>query len=145
MGLGHGVHVALEIGAGQIVGQEIEGRAEEVLPFLGEVLFQGGLVAEQPVQAAIGPVLVGHARAGVEQHVHAALGEPFFVDEEFAARGEQAVDDEQFQDFVPRHVARVIGQRVAPEGVEAEVFPKLGGGPAVAEAAGRLYREGGRA
>ena len=107
------------------------------------MLFQGGLVGEQPVQAAIEPVLVGHARVGVEQHVHGALGKPFFVDEEFAARGEEAVDDEQFEDFVPRHVAGVVGQGVAPEGVEAEVFPELGGGPAIAEAAGRLHREGG--
>jgi len=63
--------------------------------------------------------------------------------EDFAARGEEAVDGEQFEDFIPRHVAGVIGQRVAPEGVEAEAFPELGGRPTVAEAAGRLHREGG--
>ena len=45
--------------------------------------------------------------------------------------------------LVPRHVAGVAGQGVAPEGVEAEVGPELGGRPAVAEAAGRLHREGG--
>lgn len=44
---------------------------------------------------------------------------------------------------MPGHVAGVVGQRIAPEGVEAEVFPELGGGPAVAEAAGRLHHEGG--
>jgi len=64
------------------------------------------------------------------------------VDEEFAARGQQAIDDEQCEDFVPRHVAGVIGQRVAPEGVQAEVGPELGGGPAIAEAARRLQGEG---
>ena len=65
------------------------------------------------------------------------------MDEEFAARGQQAVDDEQGQDFVPGHVAGVGGQGVAPEGVQTEVFPELDGRPAIAEAAGRLDREGG--
>lgn len=94
VGFGHGVGVALEISAGQIVEQQVEGRAEEILPLLGEGLFEGGLVGEQPVQTAIEPVLVGHAGIGVEQHVHGALGKPFFVDEEFAARGEESVDDQ---------------------------------------------------
>jgi hypothetical protein len=58
------------------------------------------------------------------------------VDEEFAARGQETVDDEPFEDFMPRHVAGLVGQRVAPEGVQAEVFPELSGGPTVAEAAG---------
>jgi hypothetical protein len=45
-GFGHGLHVALEIGAGQIVEQEIKGRAEQILPPLRQVLFEGGLVDE---------------------------------------------------------------------------------------------------
>ncbi len=65
------------------------------------------------------------------------------MDEEFAARGEQAIDDEQLQNFVPRHIAGVLGQGVAPEGVEAKVFPELGDGPAIAEAARRLDLKGG--
>ena len=51
LGLGHGVPIAREIGAGQIVEQQIEGRAEEVLPLRGQMLFQGGLVGEQAVPA----------------------------------------------------------------------------------------------
>jgi len=65
------------------------------------------------------------------------------VDEEFATRGQQPVDNEQFQDFIPRHLARVSGQRVAPEALEPEVGPELGGRPPIAEAAGRPHREGG--
>ena len=36
-----------------------------------------------------------------------------------------------------------LGQRGAPEGVQTEVFPEPGGGPAIAESAGRLHGEGG--
>lgn len=57
LGLGQGVGIALEIGAGQLVVQAINGRAEAVLPFLGAVLLSGGVVDEQPVQPAIAPVL----------------------------------------------------------------------------------------
>lgn len=64
------------------------------------------------------------------------------MDEEFAARGQQAVDDEQLEHFVPRHIAGVVGQGVVPEGVEVEIGPELGGGPAVAEAAGGFHGEG---
>ena len=85
---------------------------------------------------------VGDARIGVQQHVHRRLRKPLFVDEEFAARGQQPVDDEQLEDFVPRHVAGVGGQGVAPEGVQVEVFPEFSDGPTVAEAARRLHGEG---
>jgi hypothetical protein len=43
LGLGQGVGVALEIGAGQIVEQQIEGGAAKVFPPGGQVLFEGGL------------------------------------------------------------------------------------------------------
>ena len=107
------------------------------------MLFEGGLVRRDAIQTAIEPVLVGDARIGVEQHIHGGLRKPFFMDGKLAARREQTVDGEQFEDFFPRHIAGLASERIAPEGVEAEFGPELCGGPAVAEAAGSLDGEGG--
>mgnify|MGYP000661908548 CR=1 FL=1 len=142
LGLGHGLDVALKISAGQIVEQQIEGRAEEILPLLREVLFQGGLVRGDPIQAAIEPILLGHARVGVEQQVHGGLRKPFFVDGKFAARGDETIDGEKLDHFFPGHLACILGERIAPEGIQAQVAPELCGGPAIPEAARGLDSEG---
>jgi len=132
----------LSHGASQIVEQQIEGRAEKILPLLRQVLFEGGLLRRDPIQAAIEPVLLGHARVGVEQQVHRGLRKPFFVDGEFAARSQEPIDGEQFEDFFPGHIARILGERIAPERIQAQIAPELCGGPAVAKAARGLDGEG---
>lgn len=45
--------------------------------------------------------------------------------------------------FFPRHIARILGERLAPEGFQAQIAPALRGGPAVTEAARGLDGEGG--
>lgn len=144
-GLGDAGHVVFEVGAGEVVEQEVVGGAEEVFLFVREVLFEGGFVDEQAVQAAIEAVFVGHARVGVEQGVHGGLGEPFFVAEEFAARGQEAIDGEEFEDEVPGHVAGLVSQGVVPEGVEAEVGPdRVGWRPSNRRSGGARARRGSR-
>ena len=53
----------------------------------------------------------------------------------FAARIEQTIDGEQFEDFFPRLQTARTGETLAPEDMEAEFLPQTAGGPAVAKTA----------
>jgi hypothetical protein len=133
--------LAFKVGARQIVEQDVEGGAEQVAPFLGQVLLEGGLVRDDPVQAAVEPVLACHGRIGVEQEVHRGLREPLFVDVQFAARIEQPVDREQFEHLGPRHLAGFAGETFLPERAQAELLPGVTTRPAITETARLLDRE----
>lgn len=44
-------HLPFEVGAGQVVGEEAVALPEERLPARGDLLLDGGLVGQHPVQA----------------------------------------------------------------------------------------------
>ena len=56
-----------------------------------------------PVQRAIEPILFRHPLVTVQQRRHCCLRKPFFVDGKLAARRNEPIDRQQFDDFLPSH------------------------------------------
>ena len=79
-----GGRVAFKIGAGQIVEQHVELRAEEIAPAPAQRGAEGGLVFEQTIQTAIERVVLGGAFVRAEQIGAGGGGKPVPVGD-FAA------------------------------------------------------------
>ena len=141
-GLRHPFGGALEVGAGQIVGDEAEVGGEQGLPPGGQVRLERLLVFDQVIQAAVQASGFGHPGVAVRQHVHGGLREPFFVDIQLAARGQQPVDAQQLQHLLPGHFAALPAEPLPPEPVQPELAPQPGGRPAVAEAPRLAHPQG---
>src|SRR6516164_6934956 len=65
---------AFKIGARQIVEQHIKTGAKEIFPALSQMLFQGFLVLNHPIQCAIKPILFGHSLVNGGAKISRALG-----------------------------------------------------------------------
>ena len=117
------LRAALEVCARQIVEDDVEARAEEILPLRREMFFQRALVLDDAIEAAIQTVLVRHGAVAIQQHIHRRLREPFFMHKEFAARIEQTIDREQLKHLRPRHLAALSAEPLLPERIEAELLP----------------------
>lgn len=101
---------ALEASARQIVEDDVETRAKEILPLRREIFSQRALVLDDAIEAAAQPVLVRHGEVAVQQHLHRRLREPFFVNKKPAARIEQPVGREQLDHLRPRHLAALSAE-----------------------------------
>jgi hypothetical protein len=86
LGLGNLLSFALEVGAGEIIEQHVEARLKQLLPALPQVFKQGGLMLQNPIQAAIQPVLLRYREAGSQQIPHGALVKPLPVQPKLTAR-----------------------------------------------------------
>ena len=80
--------LTFEIGASQIVKQNVKMCGKQILPALSQMLEQLLLMLQQAVQAAIQPVLFRHREIGTQQIGHSGLIEPLAVHLELAARSQ---------------------------------------------------------
>lgn len=79
-GFGHRFGGALEVGARQVVEDDVEVGAEQVIPHGGQVGLKGLLVFDDVVQATVEAAQFGHVRAAVQQDAHGGPRKPLFVD-----------------------------------------------------------------
>jgi hypothetical protein len=96
---------------------------------------QGVLVLDDPVQAAIQSILLGHLELALEQFVHRGVHEPPAMHRELAPRRAQPVDGKQLQHLLPRHASALVAQLLPPEQVQPQLAPQTTSQPAVAETA----------
>ena len=83
---------AFKVGARQVIEQHVKSRPKQIPPLVRQMLFQASFVLDHPVQGTIKPVFLRHSRITVQQQVHRRLPKPLLVNEQFTARGAQAVD-----------------------------------------------------
>jgi hypothetical protein len=83
------VSFALNISAGEIVKQHLETCLKQVLPSLPQMFKQGGLMRQNPIQAAIQSVLLRYREAPSQQIPHGALMKSLPVQAKLTARGDQ--------------------------------------------------------
>jgi len=119
-----------EVSARQIVEQDIEADAEEILPALGQMIKQRPLVGEHFVEAAIQRILLHQRIARTEQIAHGTLFKPQPVQAPFAAGIDQAVDHQRLQDVMPAGAFATIRQACLPKVIEPELLVQLTGQPA---------------
>ena len=124
--------VGLEVGAGQVVEQHIEGGVEEIAPAPDQMVEDRLLVGEQPVMAAV--ELVAFRQAGIlaQQIGERTAVEPVAMQPPLAARREQAIGHQHEQDQIPARALAVGGQPVCPEAIESKLLPQRQGEPAAA-------------
>src|SRR5271154_6082506 len=136
--LGHVVVLgqAFEIGAGQVVEQQIVIELEESAELLLQVGFDVVLSLEELVERVIQTILgdggVGHA----EQVFQSGTGIPMLGQGELAARLAQAIDDFDGDDVGGRHGLFARRHMATDDGVEAEELPEPACQPHIAKAAG---------
>ena len=118
--------LALEIGAGQVVEQNIELRVEQILPPPLEMLEERRLVFHQQIMTFVKLVALGQlAKVGSEQIPHRALLEPLPVQTPFAARIDEPINAEGLQDQIPARSFPAGGQTLRPKFVQAQLFIQL--------------------
>ena len=128
-------HVALEVGAGQVVEQHVELRAEQIAPAPEQMGEEFVLVCEQAVEAAIERVVLGNAFVHAEQIGQRGGGKPVPGQPPFTARGEPPVKRKHAEDFLPVRAFATTAQARSEEGIELEVAPELIAQPARAPGA----------
>jgi hypothetical protein len=113
--------VDLEIGAGQVAKQHVEGRVEEIAPTLGQMREQRLFVSEQHVVAGVELVRLGEAKVGAEQISHRAVEEPLAMQAPFAARRDEPIRRQHSQHVVPARSFAACRQAIGPEAVELQL------------------------
>jgi hypothetical protein len=93
--------IALEIGAGQVIQQDLEARTEQAFPARLEKAEERALVRDQLVQAAVQGVRLRHAQVFVQQVTDGGVGIPLSMQTPFTARIDQAIDHQGLQHVQP--------------------------------------------
>jgi hypothetical protein len=122
--------VALEIGAGQVVEQDVETRAEQFAPTPLEELEQRVLVFDQPIQTAVQRVLLGQREVRIEQVGHRAAVIPLAVQPPLRARVHQPVHHQGLEHLLPGGTFPRRRQAWVPEVVQRQFLPHLQRQPA---------------
>ena len=122
--------VDLEIRAGQIVEQHIEGGVEQIAPALGQMREQLLFVSEQQVVTVVELVRFREAEVGPQEVGHGAVEEPLAMQPPLASRSNQPVGDQHLQHMVPARSLAASGQALGPETIELKLAPQDAGQPA---------------
>ena len=117
--------IGFEIGAGQVVEQDVEAGVEEIAPAIDEMGEQRLLVGEQKVMAGVELVGLGEAEVTAEQIGERALAEPLAMQEPLAAGRDQPVGDQHEQDLLPARALAAGRQARGEEAVELQLLPQL--------------------
>ena len=133
--------IAFEIGAGQVVKQHIEARIEQGFPALLKVGEQRLLVLQKLVQAAVELVALRQRGVLAQKIAHGASIPPLPVQPPFAARIDQPVAGQRFQDVQPRRSLPARRQTLMPEGVKLQLLPEIERQPARAPLPGTVKLE----
>ena len=123
-------HVALKIGAGQIVQQHVKSDAEQCLPAFAQKAEQPLLVRHQLVQAAVQLVALHQPVVFAQQIRHGAPLKPFSVQPPLAAGVDQPVAHQRLEHVQPARALARRRQLVGPEVVQPQLAPQLAGEPA---------------
>ena len=127
--------VDLEIRAGQIIKQHIEGGVEQIAPTFSQVRKQLLFVSQQQVVTVVELVRFRQAEVGPQEVGHGAIEEPLAMQPPLASRSNQPVGDEDLQHMVPARSLATSGQALGPETIELKLAPQDAGQPAGAKLA----------
>ena len=133
-----GRHVALEVGARQIVEQHLVARAEQIAPALAQVAEEFLLQRQEQIVAAVERVILHGARVHPEEIGEGGRAEPNPVQPPLAAGREQPVNHEDAQHFFPIGVLAADRQARAEEVIQMQRAPEMVAEPARAPLAGML-------
>ena len=131
--LGVAGQTALEVGAGQVVEDQVVGKAEQVAAALDQVLFNGLLVTSDFAETTIEQVEMQSVAGHAEQFGQGGRGPPA-KDAEFAARLDQAIDGDQGGDQRQRHPRAAAANETLQQSIEAEQLPGTQADVDIAEA-----------
>jgi hypothetical protein len=143
LGLGIILQAPLEIGAGQVVQEQIVLEVKQIACLLGEVVLDGLLVGFDEAEAAVQMVERQAGQAEVEEFGQGRAGYPG-VDAAFAAGIDQAVDGNEGGDVSHGHAGGDGSQETLQQAVEAEVLPGAESNVDVAEPTGMPPGNGSR-
>src|SRR5262249_34910634 len=141
LGLRVGGGLALEVGAGNVVEQQVVLQAEQAPQPPLQVQFQHRLVRQQPVQGAVEPVVVDLVVGDAQQVAQGGAAEPVLGDVQFAGRLAEAGQDQDGGHLGPGHVLAPRPQPAVEQGVQVQGLPQPPAQPDVAEAAAALQPE----
>lgn len=131
LGIGRGQ--ALDVGTRQIVEEDLVLGPEQFPVARGQVLLEGPLVRQEPIQAAVEAVGV-HARGrNAQQIIQRGARVPARFDGQLTAGRAQAVDGQDRRDPRPRHLGRLPIQCRFAKGRQAQALPQLPPQPDVPE------------
>ena len=122
----------LEVGAGEVIENQVELRPEEIAPPFLKVSEDRFAMGQEPIQAPVKVVLGCEREVLAEEVGHGALGEPLTVQAELAAGIDEAVGDEGLEDVAPAGALPAGRQAGFPELVALQIVPE-----AVGDHAGR--------
>ena len=115
---------ALEIGAGQVVEQNLEADREEALPTRLQGDEEIRLVSQQLIQAAVQLVDLDQAQVLAQEITDGALLVPLAMQAPLAAGIEQPVEHQRLQHVQPARPLAAGRQLRRPEGVQAQLIPQ---------------------
>ena len=123
----------LEVGARQVIEENVELRVEQRPPLLHQVPVQCILVFDQPIQAAVQPIFAGRREVHAQQFIQGRLQEPLPMNPPFAARSDQPIDRQDRHHLFPGHITPLPRQTLGPELVESQFPPQRQPQPAIPE------------
>lgn len=89
--------IGFEIGAGEVVQEQIEARIEQIPPTIHQVIEQRLLVHEQPVVTVVEGVNVGQCGIGTQQITERAALKPVSMQAPLAARRQKPIHHQHDQ------------------------------------------------
>jgi len=135
--LGQGIDrgLPLDVGAGDVVEEEVVVQAEERAEAADEVLFEGGLVREELIQGAVAAVVVDEGRGHAEQILQGGLAIPRLGEVEFAGRLTEAGQHQDRHHGWPGDRLPARGQQPLQQGLQLQRAPEQPAEPHIAEGA----------
>jgi hypothetical protein len=127
---------ALEVGAGQIVKQEVVIELEERAESFFDVVFDGALGAEELIECALEAILGDSFVRDAEEIVESGGLVPVLGEGELAAGLTEAVDDFDGHDVGGRDGFFALGEMLADAVIEADELPEPACQPDIAELSG---------
>ena len=122
--------VALEVGTGQVIEQDIKARLEQYLPALTKKREEGALVGQQFVQASVQGVIGQHPSRTGQQILHGAVFIPVAMQPPLTTGVNELITHLCFQHLQPLRALPTHRQTLLPESVEFQLLPELERQPA---------------
>ena len=133
--------IGLEVGAGQIVEQDLEADPEQILPAPAQVAEEWPLVGQQLVETAIQGIALGNPLVFAEQIPKGTVAIPMPVPAPRAARIDQAIGHQGLEHVQPASTLPTRRQPGRPESIPIKLSPALQGQPAGAPLPRAMQRQ----
>src|SRR5450759_13736 len=122
--------IALEVCAGQIIEEHVEFHIEKILPAFRQVVEEGPLMFEQPVQALVEFMDLHQFKTCTQKVGHGACLIPVPVEPPFTPGIDETVTAKRLSDEIPTSPFAARRQLLCPEFVETELLVQRAGKPA---------------